>query len=168
MAIDLPANGWIERPHQRRLWSYLQRGGRRAIEVAHRRWGKDDVALHHTCIAAHERTATYWHCLPEYAQARKAIWTAVNPHTGVQRIDEAFPREIRENTNDQEMFIRFKCGSTWQVIGSDRYNSLVGAGVAGVVFSEWALANPAAWGYISPMMRENNGWALFITTPRGS
>jgi hypothetical protein len=66
------------------------------------------------------------------------------------------------------MFIELQCGSTWQVIGSDRYNSLVGAGVAGVVFSEWALANPAAWGYISPMMRENNGWAMFITTPRGN
>lgn len=65
------------------------------------------------------------------------------------------------------MFIRFKNGSTWQVIGSDRYNSLVGAGVAGVVFSEWALANPSSWGYIRPMVEENNGWAAFITTPRG-
>ena len=65
------------------------------------------------------------------------------------------------------MLIRFVNGSTWQVIGSDRYNSLVGAGVAGVTFSEWALCNPASWGYISPMMRENDGWAVFITTPRG-
>lgn len=166
--IELPHGGWWPRKHQMPLWKYLQSGGRRAIEIAHRRWGKDDVALHHTCIAAHERVATYWHCLPEYAQARKAIWTAVNPHTGRLRIDEAFPREIRATTNDQEMFIRFLNGSTWQVIGSDRYNSLVGAGVAGVVFSEWALANPGAWGYISPMLRENDGWAAFITTPRGN
>ena len=111
--------------------------------------------------------ATYWHCLPEYEQARKAIWNAVNPHTGKRRIDEAFPEQLRESKDEQQMFIRFKNGSTWQVIGSDRYNSLVGAGVAGVVFSEWALANPSAWGYIRPMMEENNGWACFITTPRG-
>jgi hypothetical protein len=65
------------------------------------------------------------------------------------------------------MFIRCKNGSTWQVIGSDRYNSLVGAGVAGVTFSEWALSNPSSWGYIRPMIEENNGWATFITTPRG-
>lgn len=65
------------------------------------------------------------------------------------------------------MFIRFKNGSTWQVIGSDRYNSLVGAGVAGVTFSEWALCNPSSWGFIRPMVEENNGWATFITTPRG-
>lgn len=165
--IQLPASGWVEREYQRPLWSYLQSGGKRAIEIAHRRWGKDDVALHHTAIAAHERVATYWHCLPEYAQARKAIWASVNPHTGMRRIDEAFPHQLRDSTNEQEMFIRFRNGSTWQVIGSDRYNSLVGAGVAGVIFSEWALANPSSWGYVRPMMEENNGWAAFITTPRG-
>jgi phage terminase large subunit len=165
--IQLPADGWREREYQRPLWSYLQSGGKRAIEIAHRRWGKDDIALHHTAIAAHERVASYWHCLPEFAQARKAVWTAVNPHTGRRRIDEAFPPALRENTNDNEMFIRFKNGSTWQVIGSDRYNGLVGAGVAGVVFSEWALANPSSWGYIRPMVEENDGWAAFITTPRG-
>jgi hypothetical protein len=166
-AIELP-NKWQPRRYQFPLWNALQNEGKkRAIEIAHRRWGKDDVILHHTAIEAHKRIATYWHCLPEYAQARKAIWNAVNPHTGKRRIDEAFPGELRENTNDQEMFIRFKNGSTWQVIGSDRYNSLVGAGVAGVVFSEWALCNPSSWGYISPMMRENDGWAAFITTPRG-
>lgn len=167
MAIELP-NKWKPRRYQYPLWNALQnQGKKRAIEIAHRRWGKDDLVLHHTAIEAHKRVATYWHCLPEYAQARKAIWTAVNPHTGIRRIDEAFPRELRESTNEQEMFIRFKNGSTWQVIGSDRYNSLVGAGVAGVVFSEWALANPSSWGYIRPMMEENNGWASFITTPRG-
>lgn len=164
--IQLP-NGWQPRAYQRPFWDFLERGGKRAIEIAHRRWGKDDVLLHRTAVAAHERVATYWHCLPEFAQARKAVWAAVNPHTGKRRIDEAFPRELRDSTNEQEMFIRFKNGSTWQLIGSDRYDGLVGAGTAGVVFSEWALANPSAWGYIRPMVEENNGWAAFITTPRG-
>lgn len=165
--IELP-NGWQPRRYQFPLWNALQNEGKkRAIEIAHRRWGKDDVALHHTAIEAHKRVATYWHCLPEYEQARKAIWNAVNPHTGKRRIDEAFPHELRETKDEQQMFIRFKNGSTWQVIGSDRYDSLVGAGVAGVVFSEWALCNPSSWGYIRPMMEENDGWAAFITTPRG-
>ena len=114
-----------------------------------------------------ERPATYWTALPEYSQARKALWAAVNPHTGKRRIDEAFPDALRANTNEQEMFIRFKNGSTWQLVGSDRYDALVGSGVAGVTFSEFALANPAAWGYIRPMLEENGGWAAFITTPRG-
>lgn len=155
---------WYQRP----LHEYLiNTPAARAIEIAHRRWGKDEVALAATCELAHKRVASYWHCLPEYEQARKALWTAVNPHTGRRRIDEAFPPELRESKDEQQMFIRLKNGSTWQLIGSDRYNSLVGAGVAGVVFSEWALANPSAWGFIRPMIEENNGWAAFITTPRG-
>lgn len=137
------------------------------MAVWHRRAGKDDVCLHNTMIKAMQRVGNYWHCLPEYAQARKAIWTAVNPHTGKRRIDEVFPHELRANTNDNEMFIRFHNGSTWQVIGSDSYDATVGAGVAGVVYSEWALANPSAWAYHRPMLEENDGWAVFITTPRG-
>jgi phage terminase large subunit len=105
--------------------------------------------------------------LPEAEQARKAIWTAVNPHTGIRRIDEAFPPEIRDSTNDQGMFIRFKNGSTWQVVGSDNYNSLVGAAPAGLVVSEWSLADPSAWSYLSPILAENGGWALFLYTSRG-
>lgn len=105
--------------------------------------------------------------LPEYAQARKAIWNAVNPHTGVRRIDEAFPREIRATTDEQQMFIRFLNGSTWQVVGSDSYNALVGSPPIGLVFSEWAIGNPAAWAYLRPILLENGGWALFIYTSRG-
>ena len=168
MPIELPYGGWTPRTYQRPLWRYLQNGGKRAIGIWHRRAGKDEILLHHTMIAAIERPASYWTCLPLYAQARKALWTAVNPHTGKRRIDEAFPKELRDKTIDDEMFIRFKNGSTWQLVASDRYDSLVGAGVAGVTFSEWALANPSAWGYIRPMLEENNGWAAFITTPRGN
>ena len=63
--------------------------------------------------------------------------------------------------------MRFTCGSTWQVIGSDNFNSVVGSPPYGIVFSEWALSNPAAWAYLSPILEENGGWAMFITTPRG-
>lgn len=120
-----------------------------------------------TCELAHRRVASYWHCLPEYEQGRKALWDAVNAHTGRRRIDEAFPPEMRESKDEQKMFIKLKCGSSWQVIGSDRYDATVGSGVAGIVYSEWALANPSAWAYHRPMLEENDGWALFITTPRG-
>lgn len=53
-----------------------------------------------------KRQASYWHMLPEYSQARKAIWDAVNPHTGIRRIDEAFPHELRQTTRNQEMMIQ--------------------------------------------------------------
>lgn len=164
--ITIP-NNWRPREYQFPLWRYLEGGGKRALAVCHRRWGKDDVALHWTAVAAHQRVASYWHMLPEYEQARKAIWAAVNPHTGKRRIDEAFPLEIRDSTNEQAMFIRFKCGSTWQVVGSDNFNALVGAPPAGLVVSEWALADPVAWAYLAPILAENDGWVLFLYTSRG-
>lgn len=164
--ITLP-NNWRPRPYQLGVWSYWERGGKYANLIWHRRSGKDEIALHRTAVAAFERVGTYWHLLPEAAHARKAIWTAINPHTGRRRIDEAFPLAIRKTTREQEMFIEFLNGSTWQVGGSDRYNTLVGSSPAGVTFSEWALANPAAWAYVRPILLENSGWATFITTPRG-
>jgi phage terminase large subunit len=164
--IQLP-NNWSPREYQLPLWQYLEDGGTYAYQIAHRRWGKDEVSLHRTACAAFERVGSYWHLLPEATHARKAIWSSVNPHTGKRRIDEAFPRAIRKVTREQEMFIEFINGSTWQVGGSDRYDTLVGSSPAGVVFSEWALANPAAWAYVRPIMAENHGWAIFITTPRG-
>lgn len=149
------------------LWAYFERGGKRAVEIAHRRWGKDDVALHMAAIKAHERVGAIWHMLPQANNARKAIWDAVNPRTGRRRIDDAFPAELRASTRETDMFIRFKSGSTWQVVGSDNYNSLMGTPPVGITFSEFALADPHAWAYLRPILEENGGWALFITTPRG-
>lgn len=160
-------NNWKPRPDQLPLWSYLANGGKRAICVAHRRWGKDDVALHYTACAAMQKVGSYWHMTPEYGQCRKSVWDAVNPRTGKRRIDEAFPHAIRESTRSQDMFIRFINGSTWQLVGSDNYNSLVGSPPVGLVFSEYALGDPKAWGYLRPVIAENNGYAIFITTPRG-
>lgn len=167
LEIRLPANGWKPRDYQRNVWRYLDQGGTRACAIWHRRAGKDEIALHHAAKCTVRKPATYWHMLPEFSQARRAIWEAVNPHTGRKRIDEAFPHEMRARTNQQTMTIETITGSVWQVVGSDSFDSLVGAPPAGVVFSEWALADPRAWAFIKPILDENGGWALFITTPRG-
>ena len=168
--IVIPANP--PRSYQRAVWRYMQEGGtldaKRAVMVWHRRAGKDETAMQLTAWAAlHDKPAVYWHMLPEAEQARKAIWRAVNPHTGMRRIDEAFPPAIRKRTLEQEMVIEFVNGSIWQLVGSDNFNSLVGAGPRGVVFSEYSLANPLAWAFLRPMLLENRGWALFVYTPRG-
>lgn len=105
--------------------------------------------------------------LPEYSQARKSMWDAVNPHTGRRRIDDAFPPSIRKTTRENEMSIVFHNGSTFQLVGSDNFNSLVGSPPVGLVFSEYALSNPSAWAYLQPILEENNGWVGFNSTPRG-
>lgn len=123
--------------------------------------------MHWTAVSAHRRVGNYWHMLPQANQARKAMWDAVNPHSAKRRIDEAFPVEIRASANDHEMMLKFRNGSTWQVVGSDNFSSLVGSPPVGLVFSEWALCDPASWAYLSPILEENGGWAIFNFTPRG-
>ena len=167
MKIQLP-NNWEPRDYQKPAWNYWVRdGGKHAELIWARRHGKDDVCLHGTAIKAHERIANYWHMLPLANQVRKAIWEAVNPRTGKRRIDEAFPDAICDAKRDQDMLIRFKCGSTWQCLGSDNYQGAIGSTPAGIVYSEWAQANPSSRGYLRPILAENNGWQVYITTPRG-
>lgn len=158
---------WDPRPYQLPLWLALESGITRAVAVWHRRSGKDDVALNWTAVSSFERVGTYWHLLPEAAQARKAIWDAVDHHTGERRIDQAFPAEIRTSFREHDMFMRLRSGSTWQVVGSDNFMSLLGSPPIGVVFSEYALADPHAWALLRPILVENGGWAIFISTPRG-
>ena len=133
----------------------------------HRRAGKDEVYLHHVAVEAHKRVGNYWYMLPEYSQARKSMWDAVDGHSGKRRIDRSFPQEIRETTREQEMMIKFRNGSTFQLVGSDNFNSLVGSPPVGLVFSEYALSQPSSWGYLMPILEENGGWAGFNSTPRG-
>lgn len=156
---------WYQQDFHRAL---VNRTHDRLIAIWHRRAGKDEIILNAFRELALKRPATYWHCFPEYAQAKKAIWNGVNGHTGKRRLDEAFPPEICKRRLDNDMFIEFHNGATWQLLGSDRYDSTVGSGPAGIAYSEWALCNPAAWAYHSPMIRETNGFAAFITTPRGN
>lgn len=167
MQVELPAHGWLPRDYQMPAWAALEGGCRRLALAWHRRAGKDDLCLHWAAVSAMQRVGNYWHMLPQANQSRKAIWDAVNPNTGRRRIDDAFPAEIRETTREQDMLIRFKNGSTWQVVGSDNYNALVGSPPVGVVFSEYALSDPSSWGFLQPILAENDGWALFISTPRG-
>ena len=116
----------------------------------------DRMGAHQRGVTRHvERTPRQHDCCP--GQRQRAL----------RRIDEAFPPQIRSATRDGDMSIRLANGSVWQVLGSDNYDSLVGAPPVGVVFSEWALAKPDAWTYIRPILAENGGWALFLWTPRG-
>ena len=155
--------------YQAGFWSALTDGEKkRAIAIWHRRAGKDEIALNATRVNLFKRPGSFWHCFPAYKQARKAIWNGVNAHTGKRRIFEAFPEPIIKRMQDDDMFIEFVNGSTWQLLGSDNYDSHVGAGAVQIIYSEWAICNPAAWAYHSPMIRETNGLAAFITTPRGN
>lgn len=132
----------------------------------HRRAGKDVFGLEFARERMEERKGTYWHLFPFHVQAKRAIWNGIDARDGMKFVDRAFPVDSRENENHTEMSIGWK-GSHWQMLGSDNYDRMVGSNPCGVVFSEWALCDPAAWDYIRPILIENKGWAMFITTFRG-
>jgi len=138
----------------------------RAVEVWHRRCGKDSASLQMQAIASQSRVGTYWTMLPTLVQARRVIWKGIDKQ-GRRMIDQAFPKEMRARINESDMSIEMKNGSIWQCVGSDNYDALVGTNPVGVVFSEYSIADPRAWDFIRPILTENDGYAIFIYTPRG-
>lgn len=166
--LSLP-HDWEARPYQKPLFQYMLKGGmrkKRANMIWHRRAGKDSVCLQIGAIATQERVGTYWHMLPTLQQARRVIWDGIDK-LGRRMIYQAFPKELIASVNNSEMKIVFKNGSIWQCVGSDNYDSLVGTNPVGLIMSEYSIADPQAWEYLRPILLENDGWALFIYTPRG-
>ncbi|MFI5223960.1 MAG: hypothetical protein ACHQX3_06930, partial [Nitrospirales bacterium] len=173
--IKLPFN-WQARDYQQPTWSYLRSKipRKRAVFVCHRRGGKDLLGVNHIACSAFERMGAYWHLFPEFKQARAAIWNGITSegepgnegHKGTRFLDH-IPKELIDRTYENEMRIKFVNGSNYYLVGSDNYDGLVGTNPVGIVLSEYSLQDPAAWHYLSPILAENGGWALFIYTFRG-
>lgn len=154
--------------HQRECVEAYKRNVSRFFLAWHRRAGKDTFGMDFTRERMYERVGTYIHFFPYHMQAKRAIWNGIDARTGERFIDRAFPKVIRESENNTELSITLDCGSTWQMLGSDNYDrATIGGNPCGIVFSEWALCDPAAWEYIRPIIVENGGWVMFITTFRG-
>lgn len=143
----------------------------RAMAVWPRRHGKDLTALHGLLEMAHDRVGMYWHGLPVYEQARKAVWTAFRTDTGQRLMDNVFPKEVvrrpTEWAPNGEMTVELRNGSIINFVGSDSVDHLVGAGLAGLTCSEFGLWRPTAYDLLRPILREAHAWATFIFTPRG-
>ena len=137
----------------------------RAFLLAHRRTGKDLLAWNILVKETQKRVGTYWHVLPLLNQARKIIWTG-STKDGIPFLD-FIPPPLIASKRDDDMSIRLTNGSLIQLVGADRIDSLMGSNPVGVNLSEFALMKPSVWDYLSPILNENDGWANFITTPRG-
>jgi hypothetical protein len=137
----------------------------RLICCWHRRAGKDICGFNLMIRAALRKMGVYYYIFPTYSQARKVIWDSIT--TSGQRFMDYIPRELVTNTHSTEMKITLLNGSIIQLIGSDNIDSLMGTNPIGIVFSEYALQDPAAYQFLRPILLANGGWSLFISTPRG-
>ncbi len=158
---------WPLRPMQQDAYDAFKAGTKRFGLFWHRRAGKDVFGMSVASNEMRKRIGSYVHFFPKHVHAKRALWRGIDPRRGARFIDIAFG-DIESDRNNQDMLIEAYNGSTWALLGSDNYDStVIGGNVVGVVFSEWALCDPRAWDYIRPILRENNGWAMFITTFRG-
>tara|TARA_Y100000385_G_scaffold32247_1_gene30339 strand:+ start:1261 stop:2580 length:1320 start_codon:yes stop_codon:yes gene_type:complete len=161
----LPAFGWQPTWFQLKVWQYLERGGRRAVCVWPRRHGKDYFSINWCATASQARIGTYWMVYPFLNQGRRIAWNGMDKEG--KRFIHAFPPELVESQSNAEMRLHLKNGSVFQIMGADKPDSLVGSNPIGIVFSEWSLMDPHCWKLIAPILAQNDGWAMWIYTPRG-
>ena len=139
---------------------------KRLVLCWHRRAGKDKTCLAATIIQMHKRRGAYYHLFPTAAQGRKALWLGIGKD-GFKYMDH-FPKQLVKRINDQEMTITLKNGSIYQIIGTDKgLDYLRGTNPVGLIFSEYSRMNPSVWDTMRPILRENDGWAIFPYTPWG-
>lgn len=165
MEIRLPFN-FKPRAYQVPFCKAIDKGIKRVILVWPRRHGKDKTCYNMLIKEAIKRRGNYFYIFPEYSQGKKALWENVDKD-GFRTINHA-PKEIVKSLNNSEMKIDLINGSTIRIVGASNIDSIVGSNPAGVVFSEYSLIDPLVWGYILPILKENNGFAWFNFTPRGN
>lgn len=168
--IRLPYD-YEPRAYQIPFWRAMDNGAKRAVLIRHRRAGKDKDCWNYTIREAYKRAGGYYYMLPKYTQARKIIWEGIDANTGMKFIDHIPKALLKKKPNDTEMKITMHTHdgkeSIIQLVGSDRYNDLVGTPPAGIVMSEWSISNPSAWEFFRPILVQNGGWGIFNYTPRG-
>jgi hypothetical protein len=160
-------NKWKPRLYQIPICDAIDnKGYKRVIACWPRRAGKDITAFNLCVRQCLRRVGTIFYIFPTFSSGRRILWDALQ-NDGM-RILDYIPKELVESRNEQQMRIRFVNGSVIQIVGSDNYDqTLVGVNAMGMVFSEYALADPRAYQFSRPILTANDGWALFCSTPRG-
>lgn len=153
------------RPYQQELMEAM-RTKKRAIGVFHRRAGKDYLGFHLMLERALAEPGQYYYVFPTYTQARKALWD-LRDNEG-KTLRDLIPSWALRSMNANEMKILLKSGSLIQLVGAENPDSLRGTNPKGIIFSEYAMCEPDIWHAVAkPILAQNGGWALFITTPMG-
>lgn len=136
------------------------------IQVWARRNGKDKTDLNAVISAMAREPMNVFYVFPELAQARKALWDAVD-NDGFRLIDH-FPKElIKGSPNKSNLTIEFLNGSIFTLVGTkDDAEALRGTNGKIYVFSEFADAHPDAFDIVLPIVLRNNGKIIVNGTPK--
>lgn len=159
------------RPYQIPAWKALDEGKKRVVCCWHRGAGKDLFALNYLIWKALQEPGVYLHCFPKYNQAKRAIWKGVHDTDMGDPISymDHFPPELVKTKNGSEMSLELINGSVYHLMGMDGKNASVARGMNPkfVIMSEYSFMDRAAWDVIEPRVSQNNGQAVFVSTPNG-
>ena len=150
------------------------------MQIWHRRSGKDktniaDVApkklINDPCLVKY--------VYPTLTMGRSNLWDGIDGggFKYMEHIPE-FIRTTKPNETLMKMGVkplldpRYATDNTleslFQIGGSDNPDSLRGGNPKMFIFSEWSEQDPYAWDVVEPILKENDGIAVFNFTPRGN
>lgn len=165
-AINKKLQAFVPRSYQWPLIDAIETEGyKRVLVLMPRRSGKDLTAFNICIRQLLSKVCIVYYVFPTFAQAKRVIWNSINNEG--RRVLDYIPEELIESKNSSDMSIRLINGSLFQLVGSDSIDALMGTNPYGIVFSEYALQDPRAFQLLRPIIAANDGWALFISTPRG-
>lgn len=162
--ISIPYN-FEPRWYQAEAMAALDDGYKRLVLVWHRRAGKDLACLAGLVVPAmRDRVGYYLYVYPTSTLGKRAMWRGMD-NDGMKFMDR-IPKQLVRKKYEAEMLVEMDNGSLLQIIGSDKIEN-VGINPVGIVMSEYSLQMPTTWDYLRPILRFNDGWAIFNYTPRG-
>ena len=130
------------------------------VVVAGRRFGKTHLSIRELCYHARMPFKEVWYVAPSYKMARQIVWRKLK--NKLQDLNWV------TKTNETELTIQLRNGSTIALKGADNYDSLRGVGLDFIVLDEFADIDPDAWyETLRPTLSDKQGRALFIGTPKG-
>lgn len=130
------------------------------VIVAGRRWGKTTLAIREMCKVAKDPGKEVWAIYPTYRMARTVIFKRLKK----KLMDLQWVKKI----NETNLEFTLKNGSSICLKGSDNPDSLRGSSLSAVVFDEFAFMDEDIfYTVIRPALADQEGPALFITTPVG-
>lgn len=158
---------------------------KRVVLLWGRQVGKTVSAVNQAWMSGVCKQGRYMIVFPQYRQAKDTIWNQYLHY---------IPKGIIANTNSTDLIITLKHitnpatlkdkegnligrgeahnpdlpPSTIELKGSEDADKLRGMKAQGIIFDEYAIQDPEHWETVfQPMLTTTNGWAAFISTPKG-
>jgi len=130
------------------------------IVCAGRRFGKTFLSIREICYQARLPNKLIWYVTSSYRAAKMICWKQLK--------NRLLDLRWVEKINESELSIRLKNGSEICLKGSENAQQLRGVSLSFCVIDEAAQVSPDVFAeVIRPALADQQGGALFITTPLG-